>query len=57
MKQRDYEVILACIQYGAPALAQPLIDALNSVINDSNRWKAEQMQMTNKPKEALNTDE
>ena len=39
MRQQDYEMIIACIQHGAPALAQVLINALNQVIEDSNELR------------------
>ncbi len=39
MRQQDYEMIIACIQHGAPALAQVLINALNQVIESSNELR------------------
>ena len=39
MRQQDYEMIIACIQHGAPALAQVLINALNQVIEGSNELR------------------
>ena len=38
MKQNQYEAIIACINYGAPALANELIRALNQVMENSNAF-------------------
>lgn len=38
MRQQDYETIMSCIQFGAPALAQPLALAFNQVIENSNKY-------------------
>lgn len=38
MKQQDYETIISCIQFGAPALAPSLINDLNKTIESSNNW-------------------
>lgn len=36
MKQSDYEMILACIAHGAPALADRLVNSLNTLIETNN---------------------
>ena len=36
MRQTSYDTIVACIQHGAAATANQLIEELNGVINDSN---------------------
>ena len=36
MKQNQYEAIITCIQYGAPALSQELVNAFVSVVQNSN---------------------
>lgn len=38
MNHKDYETIIACIQYGAPALYNQLITSLNKVIENSNAF-------------------
>lgn len=38
MNQSNYEVIIACIQHGAPALATSLINSFNSVIEKANKY-------------------
>ena len=38
MSQNSYNTILACINFGAPALAAALIEDLNTVINNSNAY-------------------
>ena len=38
MSQNSYNTIIACIQYGAPALAPQLLEELNTVINNSNNY-------------------
>lgn len=38
MSQNSYNTIIACIQYGAPALATQLLEELNTVINNSNNY-------------------
>lgn len=37
MRQDDYEIILSCIQHGAPALYTRLVTSLNKVIESDNR--------------------
>lgn len=39
MRQQDYEMIIACIQHGAPALASLLIGAFNQVVENSNELR------------------
>ena len=39
MRQQDYETIIACIQHGAPAMAQQLISALNNVVESANELR------------------
>lgn len=36
MKQNQYEAIITCIQYGAPALAEELINSFVQVVQNSN---------------------
>jgi len=38
MKQQDYETIVSCVQYGAPALSTVLVNSLNKTIENSNAW-------------------
>ena len=37
MTQSNYEIIIACIQHGAPALAGQLIQSFNNVIEKANQ--------------------
>ena len=46
MKQNQYEAIITCIQYGAPALSQDLINSFVQVVQNSNEY------ITMKQKEA-----
>lgn len=39
MKQSSYDTIVACIQHGAAATANQLIEELNGVVNDSNQLR------------------
>ena len=39
MRQQDYETIIACIQHGAPAMAQQLIGALNNAVESVNELR------------------
>lgn len=43
MKQAQYEAIINCIQFGAPALAQELVTAFNTVMQNSNEYVTEKM--------------
>lgn len=45
MKQQDYETIVSCIQFGAPALATSLINGLNKTVENSNNWLQYQKQL------------
>lgn len=36
MNQRNYNIILQCIKYGAPAIADDLINDFNTVVMNSN---------------------
>lgn len=38
MKQNQYEAIITCIQYGAPALSQELVNAFVQVVQNSNEF-------------------
>jgi len=38
VRQQDYENIVACIQFGAPALSSDLLRSLNSTVENSNNW-------------------
>lgn len=38
MKQSQYEAIITCIQFGAPALATGLCEAFNIVVKNSNDY-------------------
>lgn len=37
MDQNNYETIVSCIKHGAPALANTLVNSLNTVVENSNR--------------------
>lgn len=55
MKQHQYETIMDCIKFGAPALAQELIAAFNQVMANSNNYlsdKARAEEEARKAKEA-----
>ena len=52
MKQTDYEIIIQCIQFGAPALAPQLVNSLNQTVEDSNRWLNEQKRIANEARQA-----
>ena len=39
MKQSSYDMIVACIQHGAAAMSNQLIEELNGVVNDSNQLR------------------
>lgn len=41
MKQNQYDAIISCINYGAPALAQELITVFNQTIKNSNDYLTE----------------
>lgn len=41
MTQFDYDVICASLRHGVPALAESLISALNTVLNDNKRMQDE----------------
>ena len=38
MKQFAYDTIVACIQHGAAAIAEPLIEELNMTIQNENKY-------------------
>lgn len=42
MRQQEYDTIVSCIQYGAPALASSLITTLNKTLENSNNWIQQQ---------------
>jgi len=42
VKQQDYEIIVSCIQFGAPALTNELLTSLNKTVENSNSWIQEQ---------------
>jgi len=37
MNQKDYDIIVACIQHGVPALATSLINSLNTIVEKANQ--------------------
>ena len=39
MRQSSYDTIVACIQHGAAATANQLIEELNGIVNDSNQLR------------------
>ena len=41
MKQNQYDAIISCINYGAPALAQDLTIAFNQVMQNNNAYITE----------------
>ena len=51
MKQTSYDTIVACIQHGAAATANQLIEELNGIVNDSNQLRALAQQAVDKAKE------
>ena len=52
MRQQEYETIVACIQFGAPALSTPLITSLNKAIENSNNWTQEQKRVADEAHKA-----
>ena len=42
MRQQEYDTIVSCIQFGAPALAPSLITTLNKTLENSNNWIQQQ---------------
>ena len=51
MKQSSYDTIVACIQHGAAATANQLIEELNGIVNDSNQLRALAQEAADKAKE------
>ena len=51
MRQSSYDTIVACIQHGAAATANVLIEELNGVVNDSNTLRQLAQQAADKAKE------
>lgn len=51
MRQASYDTIVACIQHGAAATANQLIEELNGVINDSNTLRQLAQQAADRAKE------
>lgn len=47
MNQNDYATIIACIQHGAPALAEKLISGLNTIVEGNNSWIQYQRDLAN----------
>lgn len=45
MRQQDYENIVRCIQFGAPALAEELNMALANVVENSNNFLQHQKKL------------
>ena len=39
MKQISYDMIIACIQYGVPAISTQLIQELNVIVAESNKLR------------------
>lgn len=56
MKQSSYDTIVACIQYGAAATANVLIEELNGIVNDSNQLRQLAQQAADKA-EALKAEQ
>lgn len=56
MKQSSYDTIVACIQHGAAATANQLIEELNGVVNDSNQLRTLVLQATERAKELPQTE-
>ena len=42
MKQFAYDTIIACIQHGAAAIAEPLIEEFNMTVQNENKYILEQ---------------
>ena len=38
VRQQEYDTIVSCIQFGAPALATSLVTTLNKDLENSNNW-------------------
>lgn len=38
MDQNNYNLIMSCIQHGAPAVAPQLVQALNTVVEKANQF-------------------
>lgn len=60
MRQTEYETILECIKYGAPALAGNLISAFNVTIERANQlseFERKQAEETRKQELAKETKE
>ena len=51
MKQSSYDTIVACIQHGAAATANQLIEELNGIVNDSNQLRALAQEVGERAKE------
>lgn len=52
MKQHQYEEIITCINYGAPALANDLITAFNQVMQNSNEFISAKMKAEEEARKA-----
>lgn len=51
MKQSSYDMIVACIQHGAAAISNQLIEELNGVVNDSNQLRTLAQEVGERAKE------
>lgn len=43
MKQSQYDAIISCINFGAPAMSRELVAAFNQVMENSNNYVTEKM--------------
>lgn len=55
MRQDDYDVIMSCIQYGAPALAPKLAQSFNNVVEKANQLTELQRLETERARKELAT--
>lgn len=52
MKQNQYQSIIDCIEFGAPALAKELITAFNQVMQNSNDFISAKMKAEEEARKA-----
>ncbi len=55
MRQVDYDVIVACLKYGSPAIYERLMTALNQTIENANKF--EQFQREAEARRALEEEQ
>lgn len=52
MNQKQYEIILACIRFGCPAIADELMTAFNQVMQNSNEFVTAQLRAEEEARKA-----